>query len=206
MLSLGILGGVGAIASARFHLALVETWAERHDAKTDNDFPIIQHVSRPMGLSPEGAINTGDIRIFARWAVDELEGADQIAVVCNSIVPYLPERNKLLTPVAACRQALRGVSRAWLLASESTVRDQIYQRAYPDIEWRVPARPITPWIQDLVQLGFTRRRWMEELDIEDGETIVLGCTELSTQDTPFPWHKTVSPTDEMIHQLCNTPL
>ena len=203
--SIGILGGVGAIASARFHLALVEAWAIRHKAEEDADFPLIWHSSRSLGLDASGLVDPETTRLFLRWGLEEMSGCDRIAVVCNSIAPILPNDPRLLTPIEACREALRGVNRAWLLASDSTVRDQIYQKAYPDIEWKVPSLSMTSWITALIGDAFTYRR-IEELHLPAGELIVLGCTDLSTRKLPFLCNPVLSPTNEMIRILCNTDL
>ena len=203
MTSIGILGGVGAIASARFHLALVEAWAIRHKAEDDADFPIIRHASRPLGLDASGLVDPETTRLFVKWELDEMESCDRIAVICNSIAPVLPHDPRLLTPMDACRPALTGVKSAWLLASDTTIRDRIYQRAYPDIEWKTPPLSMTSWITALIGDAFTYRR-IEELHLPAGELVVLGCTELSTRKLPFLCNPVLSPTDEMIKILCNT--
>ncbi len=209
--SIGILGGVGAIASARFHLDLVEAWAARHDAKTDDDFPRIVHLSQSLGLTAAGMPDTIEqTDILYELTRECFEGLDHLAVICNSIAPFVPSPKEfpgIMTPVAACAEALKDVKSAWLLASDSTIRDQIYQRAYPHIEWRVPHCSIASWIKDLIgDAEYTTRKRIKELDIPDGDVIVLGCTELSTRKLPFSWHEPISPTDEMIRILCNTPL
>lgn len=202
MLSIGILGGVGAIASARFHLDLVTRWAKQRGARTDDDFPRIVHASYPCHLTESGMTDrrTTECAVMASFIThfDRMHGP--VAVVCNSIVPILPQNPRILTPVAACRDALKGVRRAALLASESTIRDEIYQRAYPEIDWRLV--PATPWIEDAIRgcsfnIGGVGRH--------PDETIVLGCTELSTQVRTDVQHLSViSPTDEMIRILCLT--
>ncbi len=205
MTSIGILGGVGAIASARFHLDLVTRWASTHGARTDDDFPRIVHLSRSLGLSAAGltdAVDQGDI--LSALTEPAFDGLDRIAIVCNSITSLCPSEREwpgILTPVAACREALRGVSRAALLASESTIRDEIYQRAYPEIEWRMV--PATHWIEHSIGGGGFN---IGGVGHHPDETIVLGCTELSTQmRTRFTGCPTViSPTDEMVRLLCLT--
>lgn len=205
--SIGILGGVGAIASARFHLDLVTRWAEVHDAKTDEDFPEITHVSMPLGLSATGWIDENATGYAMTRALKHLsERTGPVAVVCNSITRFLPHRavfdpfgTRFLTPVAACREALVDVKTAWLLASESTIRDRIYQEAYPFVEWKCLV--VTAQIQQVISgQPLCIHTWF---DIPAGDTIVLGCTELST--IRFARGHTISPTDEMIRLLCHSP-
>jgi aspartate/glutamate racemase len=204
--SIGILGGVGAIASARFHLDLVEAWAVHHKAEADDDFPRIVHLSQSLGLSAEGltdSVTQGDILYLLTEQI--MQDMDRVAVICNSIVPLLPSEREypgILTPVAACRAALSGVKSAWLLASDSAIRDRIYQQAYPDIDWKVPSLSMTSWITALIGDAFAYRR-IEELHLPAGELIVLGCTELSTRKLPFLCNPVLSPTDEMIKLLCS---
>lgn len=197
---IGILGGVGAIASARFHLDLVTAWAARRGAQTDDDFPRIVHASQPLGLGATGLIDAVK-SLDAGHAIWPLfESCDKLAVVCNSITPLLSTADRrILTPVGACRDALQGVTRAALLASESTIRDEIYQRAYPHIDWRLV--PATPWIESAIRgCGFN----LGSVGHHPDETIVLGCTELSTQvRTHIQYPSVISPTDEMIRILCS---
>lgn len=195
--SIGILGGVGAIASARFHLALVEEWARVRGAQTDADFPEILHYSRDMHLGATGVTDPLLTRHVIDLMLHELRDCGRIAVLCNSITPYLPKWDRLLTPVMACVAALKDVKTAWLLASESTIRDGIYQRAYPHVEWKPLS--IVKQIQQCISGGGVSSPF-ERIDTE-GLPIVLGCTELSTRR--FHWSvNTISPTDEMIRILC----
>ncbi len=196
--SIGILGGVGAIASARFHLDLVTEWARVHGARTDDDFPHITHVSQSLGLGVTGVVDDRATEEALWHSLRILEGCDHIAVVCNSVTNHVAQVPGVLTPVAACALALRGVSRAWLLASESTIRDRIYQDAYPEIEWQ----PLVVTAQ--IQEAIAGRRMSDPFDDKGAGDlpIVLGCTELSTAH--LGWANTISPTDEMIRILCST--
>ena len=198
--TIGILGGVGAIASARFHLDLVEAWAARKSAQTDNDFPIIRHISRPLGLTSEGLADREMTRLFAHWTLDELLGCDRIAVICNSITPLMLPWKAILTPVVACEGALRSGKSAWLVASDSTICDEVYQKAYPQIEWH--PIPATSWIAESIKGHVFNPATVgrpPEGPLEG--PIVLGCTELSTRYRGYP--NVISPTDEMIKILCN---
>jgi hypothetical protein len=185
---------------------LVEAWAARHNAQTDDDFPIIVHISHPLGLTAEGMMDRKRSDIKLGHALKYLgRGCDRYAVLCNSIVPLFWDAPYILTPITACRDALKNVKSAWLLASDSTIRDQFYQKAYPDIEWKVPPLSLTPWIAALIGDAFPYRR-IEELHLPPGELVVLGCTELSTRKLPFLCNPVLSPTNEMIRILCNTAL
>ncbi len=198
--SIGILGGVGAIASARFHLDLVTEWAKVHDAKTDDDFPRILHYSQSLHLAATGLVdNQKTGQVLRETLLEMLREVDEIAIICNSVTSVSPRDYRLLTPVAACHEALKGVRRAWLLASESTIRDRIYQDAYPHVEWMIPKVSLTPAIQTSITGGFDLA-----MQLPDEDYVVLGCTELSTQAFIHP--KAISPTDEMIRILCNTSL
>lgn len=196
-LSIGIVGGVGAIASARFHLDLVQAWAKTHNAQTDDDFPTIIHISYPLGLSATGMRDSLSSVRRLMPMFRKMEDCDVHAVICNSITPlFRDDVDSNWTPVRACREALRGVNRAWLLASDSTIADEVYQRAYPHIEWLLPKVSMTPMIQQSLSSGQVEL----SLDIPAEDTIVLGCTELSTAHLKRP--NTISPTDEMIRILC----
>ncbi len=177
--SIGILGGVGAIASARFHLDFVQTWALTHGAKSDEDFPFIKHISCELGLSSRGMVDAKltEINVLSIIATHLSEYPERIAVVCNSISKIIPDDARFITPVKACRDALKNVKCAWLLASESTIRDQIYQEMYPNIEWK--SKIVTNQIQLAISGGIFA---LDLVDIPPKEVIVLGCTELSTMN------------------------
>ncbi len=202
---IGILGGVGAIASARFHLDLVKRWAQTKSAQTDDDFPEIIHVSRSLSLTGEGLVNPRLTQEDILLSLRRLDGCDHIAVLCNSITQHVESIPHVLTPVAACKDALKDVKRAWLLASDSTIRDRIYQNAYPQIEWIIPSVSLTPAIQQSLSHGAFSHDL--GLPISGHDTVVLGCTELSTSGMHKSewWDNAISPTDEMIRILCNQP-
>lgn len=198
-ISLGILGGAGAIASARFHLALMERWASKYDARTDADFPSVLHASTDLGLDATGLVGSSLTSDKLYPALASLGGCANIAVVCNSVVPMLPPDNRLITPVFACTEALRDVSTAWLLASDSTIAASLYQKAHPHVRWIIPRFSMTPWIR--LAIRDPRGLDLAALGIPTGETVVLGCTELAASD---PSWRTISSLHELIELSCTT--
>lgn len=195
--SVGIIGGAGAIASARFHLDFVKTWAKTHNAKTDDDFPTIKHISQHLHLTERGVTDEDLTEAAVTSVITSLLGENltRIAVVCNSITRFIPNDSRFLTPVQACQNSLKHVKQAWLLASDSTLQDKIYQTAYPHIAWNPVS--ITLEIQQIMAGGTIS---LESFSIPEDDTIVLGCTELSTINFNRP--NLVSPTEEMIKILC----
>ncbi len=195
---IGIIGGVGAIASARFHLDLVEEWARVNCAKTDDAFPFIKHISHHLCLTDRGVVDRGATEAAVATLLTEHfhNFPGHVVAVCNSISQFVPKTPQFITPVFSCKHALAGVSRAWLLASESTISDRIYQETYPHVEWNALA--VTAQIQEIISGGGES---IYQLGITSDLPIVLGCTELSTMPKQYRLNA-ISPTDEMIKILC----
>ena len=87
---LGILGGLGAVASAEFHQRFLAHWAQQNPVRDDWSYPCILHLSAPLpGLTPLGVEHPEQARqalaerlqVLADW------GAQAVAIACNSLHP-----------------------------------------------------------------------------------------------------------------------
>lgn len=87
---LGILGGIGAVASAEFHQRFLVHWAQQNPVRDDWSYPCILHLSAPLpGLTPLGVEHPEQARqalaerlkVLADW------GAQAVALACNSLHP-----------------------------------------------------------------------------------------------------------------------
>jgi aspartate racemase len=135
---LGVLGGMGPLATAHFYRTLIElTWAENDQAHlpvvlwADPRVPDRTAALLGVGPSPVPALVMG-----VRWL--QRAGAATIAVPCNTAHAFLPEVRRLTgasfldMPTAALRSALAqvpGAARVGVLATRGTRLAAIYERA-----------------------------------------------------------------------------
>lgn len=191
---LGVLGGMGPLATADFLRLL----AERHPAGTDQEHPRVIVLSDPSVPDRTASLLAGDdaplapiaagLRSLTAW------GADLLAVPCNTAHAYV-DRLDLEVPVvhivdaaldAAVRTAPGG---AWLLASTGTVRTGLYQRraaarGYP---LRTPGPAGQRTVHEALTLvkagdpdaaGWALRRVVHRLWQRAPLPVLAGCTEL----------------------------
>lgn len=96
---LGILGGAGSLAAARFTLAYTEAWATTRQIKTDKDFPhIILNNFPNLGIDNRGKAS---LATQAMLRVQVTKMAEQ----CHLIVPLCFSLEKHITTLPT---ALRG--------------------------------------------------------------------------------------------------
>jgi len=141
MRRLGIIGGVGPLASAKMYLKIVSEVVER----TGGSYPdIIQHsIPLPAGVHEffiHGRVSDGVEREMISLLEQSVKGlqrseAQCIVIACNTLHPYveaIAERQgiPLLNMVTATLGAARaeGFKRLAVLCSESTKSRRVYDR------------------------------------------------------------------------------
>lgn len=195
---LGVLGGMGPAASARFYTMLTEfTKAER-----DGDHMEILLHSLPaipdrtdfiLGKSEASPLP------FIRKAILKLGscGAEIIAIPCNTAEFFYEELAKscplpiLRTAYTACRFAhTKGVKKLGILATEGSVHAKIYEKHLLSfgISFSLPSEKTQKAINTLIYSRI-KKAIPSESDILDFaacelckngcDAAVLGCTELS---------------------------
>jgi aspartate racemase len=207
----GVLGGMGPLATADFYTKLVRLTP----ARTDQDHPRVIIDSNPkipdrtagiLGLGPDP---TPHLTQTARGL--ERAGAEVIAIPCNSAHAYLAAIRQsvkipvldIMEEVAAAASALTPFPRAvGLLATPGTVRARLYHRALAArgiavVECTAGDEKEVHAVIDAVKTGDLGRAVRErlrdvaaELIRRGAAVIILGCTELplvmSAQDVPVP--------------------
>jgi len=207
----GVLGGMGPLATADFYAKLVRLTP----ARADQDHLRVVIDSNPKipdrtaALTGEGPDPTPALVATARALVRA--GAELIAIPCNSAhaflsavrqgvtVPVLDMVDEVAAAVAALDPAPRAIG---LLAASGTLRAGLYQRALaarriglveptPDEQEAVMAVIRAVKTGDLAPGVRERARESAGKLIERGaEALVLGCTELplvlGSQDVPVP--------------------
>lgn len=198
MKALGVIGGLGPMATAYF-LQLV---TQMTDAGTDQEHIEILLCSKPaipdrtkyiLGESEDSPVPE---MVLAGRKLKEM-GAGVIAVPCITAHYFHKElEDNIGIPIinaveeTICCLKEEKVSRIGILATDGTIRSELFQRAFAEHNMRsiVPKeesqRNIMRIIYDEVKAGKSVdmeafRRVAEELSAGGAQVILLGCTELS---------------------------
>jgi aspartate racemase len=208
---IGVLGGMGPLATADFYTKLVRLTP----ARADQDHPRVIINSNPKipdrtaGLHGEGPDPTPSLVATAQAL--ERAGVDLIAIPCNSAHAYLPAiRRSVAVPVLDMMAEVAMVAAVLIprpgtvgvLATPGTIQARLYHRALASCgidtmestaveEEEVMAAVLAVKAGDL--RGSVRARVREAalaLIGRGAQAIVLGCTELplvvSARDLPVP--------------------
>jgi aspartate racemase len=195
---LGVLGGMGPAASARFYTLLTEFTA----AEKDSDHMEILLHSLPtipdrtefiLGRSKSSPLPMMESAVL-RLAQN---GAQIIALPCNT-AEYFYSPLKAICPVPILRAAkesariakVRGVKKLGVLATEGAINAKIYQNqlALLGIDLSVPCKSTQTEITALIYSHIKKSRPFESTVLERAayelmsagcDAAVLGCTELS---------------------------
>lgn len=200
----GILGGIGPMATVYFmQRVLAMTDASRDQDHVDmlvwNHASIPDRTAYIVGDSDEspGPVMAQDAREL------EQAGAKFIAVPCNTARAFLdqvqaaveiPVLDIVAETVAAARAAVPELSTLGILATDGTLRSEIYHRAAvaagltPVTPDDVVQKDVMSMIYDGVKAGMPVERdrfdaAVAHLRAKGAGAIVLGCTELSILQT-----------------------
>jgi aspartate racemase len=136
-LTLGIIGGLGAMAGVRMAETLVQLAQER-GASSDEQFPRFILLNAPLkGMGATGFIGNGEsIRSGLHHAVKMLSRMDceYIVVACNTAHTFFSELNSLthsevLNMIDIACDAAADCKKAGVLCSESTRQLRLYEQA-----------------------------------------------------------------------------
>lgn len=195
---LGVLGGMGPAASARFCEAVTEfTFAEREQEHMELlllSTPQIpdrtEYILGRSQHSPLPAMQKAALRLAAA-------GAEIIAVPCNTAEYFYAELSAVC-PVPILRTAaesarfaaMRGVRKLGIMATEGAIKAGIYQKALAEhgVAYALPCertqRQISELIYAQIKKGMPCKSGVlegaaRELRAKGCDAAVLGCTELS---------------------------
>jgi len=194
---LGILGGMGPLATYTLYRNIIE------NTPVNSDQEHIDMVILNASYIPDrtaGIMQRGESPLpYLLDAVKTLEhcGCDLIAIPCNTSHYYYDELQggcnvKILhmPDLTAGAAASSGVKKAYLLATEGTIKTGVYQKGFEsrDIDMIMPTNEeIAEMMRVIYDIKAgnapdlsTLRKMAERYEYEHGATAVLGCTEFST--------------------------
>lgn len=198
--TIGILGGMGPIASVTLYYKIIKTAQEIYRAKQDTDFPPMFIYNLPLfGFDETGFVDSILVKNQLIAGVQKLEnaGSDFIIIACNTVHYFYQDMQRAIkipiiniineTAKTASEKNLKVIG---LLSSESTNKLKIYQKALED--YAIKILSVTDQQQKLlnevilqVMSGVQNNTDKECLKaiIDDfykqgAQGIILGCTEL----------------------------
>ncbi|MBI3458787.1 amino acid racemase [Candidatus Azambacteria bacterium] len=209
---IGILGGMGPLASANIYLKIVKIAQEMYHAEQDTDFPPIFIYSLPLfGFDETGFVDPTLVKDQLITGVKKLEdaGSNFIIIACNTVHHFYQEMQNLvkipiLSIIEETAKAIKekGYKVVGLLSSESTNELKIYQKIFNNYSIKVLS--LNKHQQNLINQviihvmagtqGYIDKRCIQSiidnLCEQGAESIVLGCTELplifNQDDTNIP--------------------
>jgi aspartate racemase len=202
MKTIGILGGMGPVATGEFFnriLALCEKW---HGAVLDGDYPPVLMYS--MSLKGSDASGIKDKDVLEREFVEGITklskgGCDFVVIPCNTAHHFVDTlRKEVKTPILSIidltvDEAKRNnIKRVGVLASESTYVHGVYARPLKakGIEAIIPKpkekKELTKIVLDIMGGKRTQQdrktiiKIVNRMIREDNiQAVIVGCTELS---------------------------
>lgn len=204
--TIGVIGGIGAAASANFYQELIHLCQKQYNAHNDEDFPhIIINSMSSIGLDYLGKGQEVTIQGELLKGINSLYlcGADFGVIVCNTVhkyFDYLIENSKLplvsiidvtVKEVVANHQSCVGI-----LSSKDTKDEGLYEKALSASSINVIASSESEQIQldEIISHvisgkvsqsdGRTLASIMKSMAEKGAEGIVLGCTELPLAFNP----------------------
>jgi len=202
MRTIGILGGMGPVATAEFLHRILERCESAYGAVQDGDYPPILAYSMSLQGSDESGI--GNARVLEQEFVDGISkltrgGCDFVVIPCNTAHHFVDRLRRevpvpILSIIDLTVEQLRtfGARTVGVLASESTYHHGVYARplAAAGLTAVLPKPPerkeLTGVVLDVMgghalpRDRETMRRIARRMVQEDRvDTLLIGCTELS---------------------------
>lgn len=214
--TIGVLGGMGAAASADFYMRVVNIAQKKYQAEADDDFPPMWIYNLPVtGFDETGFVEPESVKNQMITAVDRLAkaGSDFVVIPCNTAHFFYKEMQAtipipILSILEVTVKAVQdvGFSKVGLLNSQSTKHFHLYEDIFSknnidtlsttDEEQQRVSQVIghvisgTQGYNDIEQLNNIVRRFAQA----GMEAVILGCTELplafSQKDCDLPLFNT----------------
>lgn len=215
---IGILGGAGPLATAKFFSDVINICQTKYKAEQDTDFPEIYLYNMPMdGFNETGFSNPGLVKKQLIYGVKKLEkwGADFIVLPCNTIHYFIEEmRNSIKIPILSIIEStiktveVSGLNKIGILSSSSTRILKLYSNPFKNKKFDIyiPNKKEQEKTDFVVLKVMGGTQGIKEIKILKSiikkmitlgaEGVVLGCTELplaiSQKDIAFPLFNTIN--------------
>ncbi len=205
MKTIGILGGMGPVSTAKLYQNILETCQKKYKAVQDSDYPPIFIYSMALKGSDETGIPPHSEKVGSIVLKQFIEGArkleragsDFIIIPCNTVEEFHQFIKKsvkipVLNIIEECvkEAKTRGLKKVGLLASETTYRNKMYENhlTRKGIVCIDPSRKEQEAISRVILHAMSGRGTPKDretlnsiirhLHKRSAEGVILGCTEL----------------------------
>lgn len=197
---IGILGGAGPLATAKFFSDVIDICQTKYKAEQDTDFPKIYLYNMPMdGFDETGFSDPNLVKKQLIYGVKTLEnwGADFIVLPCNTIHYFIKEmRNSIKIPIISIIESTiktvetSGFNKIGILSSSSTRILKLYSGPFNEKNFNtyIPSEKEQEKIDSVVLKAMGGTQGVKEIKIlekimqkmlsKGAQGIILGCTEL----------------------------
>ena len=144
---IGILGGAGPLATAKFFSSIIDICQTKYKAEQDTDFPIIYLYNMPMeGFNETGFSDPNLVKEQLIYGVKKLEswGVDFIVLPCNTIHYFIKDmRNSIKIPIISIVESTISTvlksdyTKIGILSSASTRILELYKKPFKEIEFDI---------------------------------------------------------------------
>ncbi|MBI2675641.1 MAG: amino acid racemase [Candidatus Aenigmarchaeota archaeon] len=207
MKTIGIIGGMGPEATARFYMEIIRLFQRKYAATNDSDYPKMFICNLPIPDVLYDLENEVGVREMLLTAARKLESCscEFIAIPCNSVQVFIKDlRSSVGIPVINIVEETarflkdRNFAKVGIMGTETTVRSRLYEQALEP--FGISSVPVTTLeqkdISGIIESTMAGRRSMADVEIiasiakrmctEGAQCIVLGCTELPLLDLCMP--------------------
>lgn len=215
---IGILGGAGPLATAKFFSDIIDICQTKYKAEQDTDFPNIYLYNMPMdGFDETGFADPKLVRNQLIHGVKTLEswGANFIVLPCNTIHYFIKEmRSSIHIPIISIIESTietvetSGFNKIGILSSSSTRILKLYSDPFKDKKFNayIPSEKEQEKVDSVVLKAMGGTQGIKEIKIlekimrrmlsKGAQGIILGCTELplaiSQKDTKIKLFNTIN--------------
>ncbi|MEK7497489.1 MAG: amino acid racemase [Patescibacteria group bacterium] len=136
---IGLIGGMGPFASARFLQTMLEKSCSNFGAKNGNDFPeiVLDSIPVPDFISNTSRLPEAEALLISRIKKLDKFGCKTVAMVCNTghiLFPKLSRTSnaKMISLIKAVRSRVieLKLKRVGILATKTTLNSNIYKQAF----------------------------------------------------------------------------
>lgn len=197
--TIGVLGGMGPVASANLYSKIIKYSQDKYGAVQDYDYPSVIIYSLPMqGFDEKGIADEALVKEQLIAGVKKLESAkcDLIIIGCNTVHVYFKEMQAVNIPIFNIIEETRkmveglGYKKVGIFASESTNKLKLYQKQFkekgidtvnPNDQQQIILNRVIEHVmggnqktEDIIALKDVARDFLRQ----GAEAIVMGCTEI----------------------------
>lgn len=180
--TLGILGGMGPLATANFYRLLVKGFNSA-GIYEDGDFPKMIMLTLPMQEFDHRGAREEDKDTVKQNVLSGLEwlyyaGADVVAIPCNTVHEFLSGDKSLVNIVDETLKLCKP-GRVGVLCSNQAREAKLYERSGHDVTYYPMQDHVDSVIRSAQYGAYCDIGPMMNAEFSKCSSIVLGCTELS---------------------------